>query len=822
MTFGGKKKKTTQINEVTIKQSLILENLHRQQHNGLTTEEVETRVRLGFVNEAAVSASKTIREIITENVFTYYNLIFTVFALLLITVGSFRDLAFMGVVICNTAIGIIQEIRAKSMLDKLRLLNEPKATVLRDGVQQKISVEELVQDDHVLIQAGMQIPADAVVLSGTINVNEALLTGEADEITKTAGDALLSGSLAVSGSCSARLTAVGKNAYISRLTEQATQAKRGEQSEMIRSLNRLVKVVGLLIIPIGIVLFLQQYLMGESIRNSIVAMVAAVLGMIPEGLYLLASLAMVVSTMRLAANRVLIHDMKCIESLARVDVLCVDKTGTITENTMKVEQVIPMNGTDPAKLEALLCGFVQGMNRDNATMETLQQYFTRPSDEKPLHVFGFSSEWKYCGACMPSGNYVLGAPEFVLRAQYDAYRDVIHAYSARGSRVLVFARYNGVLNGKQLIENAEPMAMLLLSNPVRAEAAETFAYFAQNDVDIKVISGDNPVTVSYVAGQAGILNADRYVDATKLKTTEELEAAMLRYTVFGRVTPTQKREMVQALKKHGKTVCMTGDGVNDVLALKEADCSVAMASGSEAAAQIAQLVLLDSDFSKMPSVVAEGRRVVNNIERSASLFLVKNIFSFLLAVFALISSFTYPLRPSQVSLVGMFTIGIPSFLLALEPNHSLITGRFLPNVLRRAFPAGVTNFLCAAALMIYGNVLQLPDPVLSTVCAVLISFVGFVVLCHIAAPINRMRGGMIALLMGGWVFCAIVLKDLFALEPLGEQALVFLLVLCATAVIIFVLMNLATARLWDKLVALIFGWVKDNKFSKKSNQALLK
>ena len=776
--------------------------------SGLTSEQAAEKAARGERNEAVASASKSVREIVRENVLTYYNLIFAILAALVILAGSFRDLTFLVVVFANTGIGIVQEIRSKQKLDRLRLMSEPKATVFRDGKKQSIAVDALVLGDLIELRPGQQIPADAVVEQGNVNVNEALLTGEADEIAKSTGDELLSGSFVVSGRCCARLTRVGKESYISQLTIQATRSKKGEQSEMIRSLNRLVKVVGILIIPIGAVLFLQQYLMGETVSDSIIAMVAAVLGMIPEGLYLLASVAMVVSAMRLATNRVLIHDMKCIETLARVNVLCVDKTGTITENKMQVAQWLPLLPEQESEIRHRLAILTHNMSTDNATMAALQQYFKPERGEKPLRVQAFSSEFKYCGMVCRDGAYVLGAPEFVLRERFGAYQPAIEAAGAQGQRVLVFARYAGDLTGKQLTEPAEALALLMLSNPVRKEAPETFRYFAENDVAVKVISGDNPVTVSQIAQQAGIIGAADYVDASTLHTSAELEAAVAQYTVFGRVTPAQKREMVRALKKQGKTVGMTGDGVNDVLALKEADCSVAMASGSDAAAQVAQLVLLDSDFSKMPDVVREGRRVVNNIERSASLFLIKNIFSFLLAIFSLASFFSYPLRPSQVSLISMFTIGIPSFLLALEPNHALITGHFLPNVLRKSLPAGLTSFVCVAMMVLYSSAIQMPDPEMSTVCTLLVSFVGFMVLRHIAAPFNRVRGVVFGLLIAAWGFSVLNLKSLFAIEPLGAANNLLLIMLCISAIAVFRYANIWTDFLWDRVAAY---WAKLQK-----------
>ena len=643
---------------------------------GLTQAQVKERMEKGWSNAPVDSPSKTTKEIIISNVFTYFNLIFLVIAVLLLLVGAFRDLTFLPVIICNTLIGIIQEIRSKKVLDKLSVLNAPKATVVREGKLQTIPAEKAVLDDVVKFQAGNQICADATVIDGEVQVNESLLTGESDEITKKPGDTLMSGSFVVSGSCLGRLEQVGADSYISKLTLEAKATKEGEQSEMIRSLDKLVQIVGFLIIPIGIVLFGQQYLLGDSsIKTSMQAMVAAIIGMIPEGLYLLASVALVVSVMRLATKKVLVHDMKCIETLARVNVLCVDKTGTITENTMKVHDVVslePYEKEELPPLKELLGDFAHAMSKDNITMAAMQEYFTQGSGQVATSVTSFSSAFKYSSVTFHTTSYVLGAPEFVLRDDYEIYKETIESYGSEGYRVLVFGRYEGTPDGKALTEAVVPYGLVLLANPIRKEAWETFQYFADQGVDIKVISGDNPVTVSKVASQAGIANADNYIDASQLKTPDDIKQAVLKYTVFGRVTPDQKRQFVRALKEAGKTVAMTGDGVNDVLALKDADCSIAMASGSDAAAQASQLVLLESNFSCMPSVVLEGRRVVNNIERSASLFLVKNIFSFLLSLFSMAFMITYPLEPSQISMVAMFTLGIPAFQLAIETNKNMI------------------------------------------------------------------------------------------------------------------------------------------------------
>ena len=764
---------------------------------GLTQAQVKERTEKGWNNAPVDSPSKTTKEIITSNVFTYFNLIFLVIAVLLILVGAFRDLTFLPVIICNTLIGIIQEIRSKKVLDNLSVLNAPKATVVRDGKLQTIPAEQTVLDDVVKFQAGNQICADATVIDGEVQVNESLLTGESDEITKKPGDTLMSGSFVVSGSCLGRLEQVGADSYISKLTLEAKATKEGEQSEMIRSLDKLVQIVGFLIIPIGIVLFGQQYLLGDSsIKTSMQAMVAAIIGMIPEGLYLLASVALVVSVMRLAQKKVLVHDMKCIETLARVNVLCVDKTGTITENTMKVHDVVtlePYEEEELPPLKELLGDFAHAMSKDNITMAAMQEYFTQVSGQVATSVTSFSSAFKYSSATFGETSYVLGAPEFVLRDDYGIYKETIESYGSEGYRVLVFGRYEGTPDGKALTESVIPYGLVLLANPIRKEAWETFQYFADQGVDIKVISGDNPVTVSKVASQAGIANADNYIDASQLKTPDDIKRAVLKYTVFGRVTPDQKRQFVRALKEAGKTVAMTGDGVNDVLALKDADCSIAMASGSDAAAQASQLVLLESNFSCMPSVVLEGRRVVNNIERSASLFLVKNIFSFLLALFSMAFMITYPLEPSQISMVAMFTIGIPAFLLAMEPNKKMIEGHFLTNVLLKALPAGLTDVLIVGFLTVFGQTFGLSNEEISTAATLLLAIVGLMILFKISKPMNVFRWIVWLAMVAGLLFCVIFLKDLFGIGVMTRK--------CCMTLIVFAVATEPLLRYISQIVA---------------------
>ena len=770
----------TQTMEITLEKRIPTTRYRPDHQTGLTAQQVQEHRMHGWTNQPVDPPSKTTKEIIQENVFTYFNLIFLVLAVLLCLVGSFRDLTFLPVIVLNTLIGIIQETRAKKVLDNLTMLNAPHAMVIRDGKKSQINAEDLVIDDIVIFEAGNQVCADAEVCAGEVQVNESLLTGESDEITKRKGDQLMSGSFIVSGQCHARLDKVGADSYISRLTLEAKAMQNTEQSEMIRSLDKLVKWVGVASIPIGIILFIQAFVFqGEGFRSSVTSMIAAVIGMIPEGLYLLASVALAVSSIRLAQKKVLLHDMKCIETLARVNVLCVDKTGTITENTMEVQDVIPTKEYEEGKLRPLselLGDFTAAQSSDNITMEAMKRYFKIASGKKAVAKTGFSSASKYSSVTFEEASYVLGAPEFVLKEQYENYEEAISAHASKGARVLVFGTAKEEPDGKPLKEAVTPLAYVLLANPIRQEAKETFTYFAEQGVEVKVISGDNPLTVSEVAKEAGIAGAERYVDASTLHTEEEMRAAVLNNAVFGRVTPNQKRKFVQILKEEGKTVAMTGDGVNDVLALKDADCSIAMASGSDAAAQASQLVLLESDFSCMPEVVLEGRRVVNNIQRSASLFLVKNIFSFLLSLVSFVFMFTYPLEPSQISLISMFTIGVPAFFLALEPNKNIIKGHFLTNVFLKALPAALTDVLAVGALVIFGRTFGVSSADISTAATMLLSIVGFMILYTISAPMNVLRGVILGGCIVGLLFCSIFLNDLFAITGMTTKCVMLFVV----------------------------------------------
>ena len=760
---------------------------------GLTDEEVRQRVEEGLTNRADISTDKTTKEIVISNVFTYFNLIFLVITILLIMVGSFRNLTFLPIIIGNTVIGIVQEIRAKKTLEKMSLLNAPRADVIRNGSVKQISTEELVKDVVILLTAGKQICADAVVISGNIQVNESLLTGEADEVEKTEGSTLMSGSFVVSGECYARLEKVGNESYISKLSLEAKSMGGKEQSEMIRSINLIVKWVGIVIIPIGLILFWQSHFVnGESITKSVTSTVAAIIGMIPEGLYLLTTVALALSTMKLARKKVLLHDMKSIETLARVDVLCVDKTGTITEPDMKLKEIFlcknsGADGTQTAltldELKSLILDYANASVDNNATMLALKAYAADAltNNTSALHRTAvsqqaFSSSLKYGSVTFSDGTYLLGAPEFIMHEDFARIEEEIIPYADKGDRVLLFARYDreNVENG--INGSVTPLGFVALANPIRENAVKTFEYFKSQGVAIKVISGDNPRTVSRIAIQAGIESAESFVDAATLDTEDKIADAVNKYTVFGRVTPKQKKQLVKALQAKGHTVAMTGDGVNDILAMKDADCSVAMASGSEAAAQAAQVVLLDSDFAHMPDVVYEGRRVVNNIQRSASLFLVKNIFSLLLSLFSVILMVTYPLEPAQVSLISMFTIGVPGFLLALEQNKDRIKGHFITNVMLKALPGGLTDVIAVGALVVCGEVFCISDASIGTIATLVLSVVGFMILFKISEPLNGMKYAVIIGNIAGLVFSGFFLKKLFALTDLSNICILLMIV----------------------------------------------
>ena len=772
-----KLKKTADKSDILVQNVPVFEADAAQ---GLSGNQAALRAQSGLCNTPVDSVSKTTKQIILSNVFTYFNMIFCLFAVGIIVSGaSLQNLTFMGVIIINTLIGIVQELRSKKALDKLSIVSAPKAKVIREGREETIPTSDTVRDDIVVFSSGNQIYADAVVLSGTCQVNEALITGEADEIKKEAGDTLLSGSFVINGNCCARLTAVGADSFASKLTIAAKKSKKPKMSEMMRSLKKLIKWIGFIIIPFGVVLLIKEISwLHRDLATGMASTIAALLGMIPEGLYLLTSIALVAGVLRLSQRKTLVHEMACIETLARVDTLCVDKTGTITENKMTVDE-IALTCEDrfvEADIRMIMADYVYAMQDDNDTMAALKKYFTGTVRQKAIDTLPFSSSRKYGGVSFHEDEtYILGAPDVILGDRYSEYAEKVDAYSAKGCRVLLLALYDGTLHDEVLDKPIMPIALILLTNKIRSEAPATFKYFAEQGVTVKVISGDNAMAVSEVAKRAGIQGAENYVDARALRSDSDIRAAVEKYNVFGRVTPEQKRKLVRALKAKGHTVAMTGDGVNDVLALKEADCSIAMASGSDVASQVSHIVLMKSNFSAMPSVVREGRRVINNIERSASLYLVKNVFSFLLAFITLFASLPYPFTPAQLSLVNALTIGIPAFVFAMEPNEQIVSGKFLSKVIYRALPGALTDLVLIVGILLFYLAFGITEGALSTICTFVMGVVGLCVIHNTCKPYTALRRLMMITMAVVFLIAFLFFKQLFTLSAiLWSDALIMI------------------------------------------------
>ena len=728
---------------------------------GLSSPQVAQRMEQGLSNRVSDKSTLSTGEIIKKNALTFFNLIFVIMAGVMLFVGSsILNLTFMVVVVVNTCIGCVQEIRAKRAVEKLTLVAAQRLLTLRDGQLVPVRSDLLVRDDVVEYRAGDQICADGVLLTGQLQVNESLITGEADAIDKIPGDTLCSGSFVVSGKARVRLTEVGDNAFAAKLAAEAKKNPTAAKSEMMRALDKLIKFIGFALIPVGLLLFFNQLrLTGYHMKSSVENTVAALVGMIPEGLYLLTSVAMALSSIKLTRRRVLVQDMNCIESLARVDVLCVDKTGTITEPVMELEQVIPLTEDAPEYLEAILTALYSG-EPENDTARAISEMFPGESGWVCQKRIPFTSQTKWSGGVFKEhGAFLAGAPEFILGDRYATVKEAVDGWSSAGYRVLLVARYEGdLIPGGLDTALVTPLALLALTNRIRKEAPQTFGYFAQQGVTIKVISGDNPVTVSDVARRAGIENAERYIDATSLETEADILRAAEAYTVFGRVTPDKKRALIRAMKANGHTVAMTGDGVNDVLAMKESDCGIAMAGGAQAASQVARLVLLDNDFAAMPGIVAEGRRVINNIQRAASLFLVKNIFSMGLALVTVLSGLQFPLEPFHLTIVSALTIGIPGFFLALEPNYERVKGKFLTTTLRKAFPGGLTNILVVLTALAFMKFFQVPATDVKSIATAILCTVGLSVLLQVCIPFTRLRRFV-------WITMAVCVVGAFFVLP---------------------------------------------------------
>ena len=758
---------------------------------GLTAAQVQTRIAQGLVNADDGIKTKTEKQIILENTFTFFNILNFVLALFVLLVGSFKNLLFLGVIFSNTIIGSFQGIRAKRTIDKLSLISAPKVTVLRDGALQTIAVSEIVLDDVMHLSNGQQICADAIVCDGEVEVNESLITGESDPVVKRAGDELLSGSFIVSGSCYAQVEHIGSENYANRIANDAKYIKKAH-SEILHSLDFIVKTLGLTLIPIGLLLFSKQFfILHDTLKDAVVSTVAAMLGMIPEGLILLTSVVFAVSVLRLSKYKTLVQDLYCTESLARVDVLCLDKTGTITEGTMQVDELIPLEGFTEQDMTEALTALINVLSDDNPTSYAVKARFTGETSWTATETVAFSSARKWSGASFAAhGTYVMGAGEFILRDRFDTLRERTETYAARGERVLLLARTDSAfLEGKALPDDLQPVGLIAISDKIRAEAPETLRYFAEQGVTLKVISGDNAVTVSNIAQKAGLAGAENYCDASTLETEADAAAAIEQYTVFGRVTPQQKLQFVKALKENGHTVAMTGDGVNDVLALKEADCSIAMASGSDAARTVSNLVLLDSNFASMPQVVKEGRRSINNLQRSASLFLQKTIYSTVLSVLFIFLSASYPFEPIQLTFISTLTIGIPSFILALEPNRDRVRGSFLINVLKKSFPSALTMVLGVLFLCLFQQPLGLSSEQVSTLSVIVAFTVGFMLMFKLCVPFNALRGVLFGAMLAAFFLGYIFFMDIFSMVPLSASMLFVLVPLLLVLIVFMVQTN---------------------------------
>ena len=774
------------------------QRLHPDPAAGLSSQQVAGQIQRGLHNGDSGVKSKTEGQIIWENVFTFFNLLNFALAAAVILVGSPRSALFMGVILSNIVIGSFQGIRAKHTIDKLSLISSPKAAVLRDGKRQTIPVEQVVLDDILLLTAGNQICADAVVAAGECEVNESLITGESDPILKQPGEPLLSGSFVVSGQCSAQVEHVGAENYANKIAGDAKYIKK-RNSEIMDSIDLIVKIIGFAILPIGGLLFWKQYfVLGDTFQGSVVSTCAAMVGMIPEGLVLLISLAFAVSVIKLSRHKTLVQDMYCIETLARVDTLCLDKTGTITEGSMQVDGLSPFESHTEPEMKEALTALVNSLQDDNPTFLALKDYLPGQSAWYASGTVPFSSARKWSGAFFPGkGAYVMGAGEFILGEGFSARFPQAEEYSKNGQRVLLLARSDSPFEDKSLPEGLEPMGLVLISDKIRREAPRTLRYFADQGVDLKVISGDNAVTVSQIAKRAGLENADRYCDATTLRSDEDIRRAVSEYAVFGRVTPQQKLAFVKALKEDGHTVAMTGDGVNDVLALKEADCSIAMASGSDAARTVSNLVLLDSNFASMPLVVQEGRRSINNLQRSSSLFLQKTIFSALIGVLFIFINYTYPFEPIQQTLISSLTIGVPSFILALEPNRDRLRGKFIFNVLKMCIPAALTMTANIVLLCALSGPLGLAPQEMSTLAVILTSLTGFIMLFKVCTPFNSLRGFLFGGLLAVFVVALLFLGQFFSLVSLTLPMLIALLPMLLFAIVLM----LALLHFIDHVIA---------------------
>lgn len=759
---------------------------------GLTEKEVESQRQKGLVNFILDDGSKSVSDIIKSNVFTLFNIINFILAFAIICVGSFKNLAFMGIIILNTLISIIQELRSKKALDKLKVVSSTKAQVIREKKLRQIDISEIVLDDIIIYKLGDQVVVDAIMKEGEVLVNESFITGEAENILKKKGDALLSGSFIVSGKATCQVEHIGLDNYTAKISS-GTKYLKPVSSEIMRSLNKIVKTISFLIVPVGILLFSKQlFLEGNTLEHAVISTVAALIGMIPEGLVLLTSTVLAVSVIRLSREKVLVQDLYCIETLARVDTICLDKTGTITEGCMEVVDII---SSDQEDYSGIIGNIIHTLDEENPTALALKERFEKKDKWHVIEKIPFSSNKKYSGVIFKEGSYYIGAPEFILKENIKKYQKELDGYS-KNYRVVVLVE-------EKKAKKKEVLAFILLQDKIRNSAKSTLEYFKRQGVDIKIISGDHPLTVLNIAKRAGLDENAKEIDATTLKSEEDIMEAVSKYTVFGRVAPEQKQDFIIALENQGHVVAMTGDGVNDVLALKEADCSVAMASGSDATKNVSQLVLLNSDFKAMPEVVAEGRRTINNIERSASLFLVKTIYATLLSFVFLFLDMPYPFIPIQLSLTSVVTIGIPSFILALEPNKERLQGKFLPNVLKKAIPPAITIVLNILVIFIASNICTLTTEEISTLSVIVTGYTSFILLYKVCSPFNLLRAVLFVSMFMTFVIGLFVLRDLFSFAPI-DFAMIIIIILCT-------ILSHAIYTLIEETVENVFSYLKRHK-----------
>ena len=761
---------------------------------GLTEEQAREREAQGLANGEPPTRTKSVKQILRDNFLTPFNLLNLILGGLIFIAGSYKNMLFLGVAVFNTLIGTFQELQAKRTIDRLSLIASPLARVVRSGQERALPVHELVLDDVCILDTGNQVCADSVILRGSCEVNESLITGESEPVEKREGDLLLSGSFLVSGSVRARVEHVGEENYAASIVKSVKHPKRAV-SEILTSVNRIIRFIGFALVPIGVLMFVKQvFFSAQDFRHGLVATVGALVGMVPEGLVLLTSVVLAVSVLRLARHKALVQDLYSIETLARVDVLCLDKTGTLTEGSMQVDGFVPLSSVSEEELRAACAALAAVSAGTSPTLAALREGCGKAPGWQAEQAVPFSSSRKWSGASFTGrGSYVLGAAEFILRGSFCEVLDRIAPYAETGSRVLLLAHAEAPFGEKELPASLQPIGLVLLSDKIRENAAETLRYFAEQGVTLKVISGDSPATAASVAGKAGLPNASRFADASAMSDSE-LRAAAEDYAVFGRVTPEQKLLLVRELQSRGHTVAMTGDGANDVMALRESDCSVAMAEGSDAARAVSNVVLLDSDFANMPRVVREGRRSINNLQRSAALFLVKSIFSGVIAVCFLFLSVAYPFEPIQFTLINAVTIGIPSFFLALEPNKERIRGHFITNVLRGSLPGAVAMTGGMLLLVTVSPLLGLDQRQLSTMAVCQTAFAGFLTLVKISLPYNAPRAVLTGTMAAAFVGAAVLFPELFSLSPLTLPMALALPPLLLSAAAVFVLVHRLLAR----------------------------